>query len=61
MKVFKKYKKIMDITKEELKSITLKVIDGMEKIKSIMSYFRKANIEQIADIKVEELQDYKKG
>ncbi len=47
--------------KEELKSITLKGIDGMEKIKSIMSHFRNANIEQIADIKVAELRDYKEG
>ena len=33
----------------------------MEQIKSIMSHFRNANIEQIADIKVEALKDYKKG
>ncbi len=46
--------------KVELKSITLKCLDSMEKIKSIMSNFRKENIEQIVDIKVEELQDYKK-
>ena len=55
--VYKKY----GYFKEELKSITLKGIDGMEKIKSIMSHFRNANIEQIADIKVEELRDYKEG
>ena len=55
--VYKKY----GYYKEELKSITLKGIDGMEKIKSIMSHFRNANIEQIADIKVEELRDYKEG
>ena len=47
--------------KEDIKSITLKGIDGMEKIKSIMSHFRNANIGQIADIKVEELRDYKEG
>ena len=55
--VYKKY----GYYKEELKSITLKGIDGMEKIKSIMSHFRHTNIEQIADIKVEELRDYKEG
>ena len=55
--VYKKY----GYYKEELKSITLKGIDGMEKIKSIMSHFRNANIEQIANIKVEELRDYKEG
>ena len=55
--VYKKY----GYYKEELKSITLKGIDGMEKIKSIMSHFRNANIGQIADIKVEELRDYKEG
>ena len=55
--VYKKY----GYYKEELKSITLKGIDGMEKIKSIMSHFRNANIEEIADIKVEELRDYKEG
>ena len=55
--VYKKY----GYFKEELKSITLKGIDGMEQIKSIMSHFRNANIEQIADIKVETLKDYKTG
>lgn len=55
--VYKKY----GYYKEELKSITLKGIDGMEKIKSIMSHFRNASIEQIADIKVAELRDYKEG
>lgn len=47
--------------KEELKSITLKGIDGMEQIKSIMSYFRNTEIEEIADIKVMEIKDYKNG
>lgn len=46
--------------KEELKSITLKGIDGMEKIKSIMSYFRNTKVDKIADIKVIEIKDYKK-
>ncbi|MGY5266263.1 phospho-sugar mutase [Paraclostridium bifermentans] len=47
--------------KEELKSITLKGIDGMEKIKSIMSYFRNTEVDEIADIKVIEIKDYKNG
>ncbi|OXX82707.1 phosphoglucomutase [Paraclostridium benzoelyticum] len=47
--------------KEELKSITLKGIDGMEQIKSIMSYFRNTKVNEIADIKVIEIKDYKNG
>lgn len=47
--------------KEELKSITLKGIDGMEQIKSIMSYFRNTEVNEIADIKVIEIKDYKNG
>lgn len=47
--------------KEELKSITLKGIDGMEQIKSIMSYFRNTEFDEIADIKVVEIKDYKNG
>ena len=60
MKDFKKCTKVW-ILQGRVKSITLKGIDGMEKIKSIMSHFRNANIEEIADIKVEELRDYKEG
>ena len=55
--VYKKY----GYYKEELKSITLKGIDGMEKIKSIMSHFRNADIKEIANIKVAQLIDYKEG
>lgn len=55
--VYKKY----GYFKEELKSITLKGIDGMEQIKSIMSYFRNADIDNIANIKVKELKDYSNG
>lgn len=47
--------------KEELKSITLKGIDGMEQIKSIMSYFRNTEVDEIADIKVIKIKDYKNG
>ena len=55
--VYKKY----GYYKEELKSITLKGIDGMEKIKSIMSHFRNADIKEIGNIKVAQLIDYKEG
>ena len=44
--------------KESLKSITLKGIDGLNKIKNIMSYFRECNIKEITDVKVKELKDY---
>lgn len=47
--------------REELKSITLKGIDGMEQIKSIMHTFRTAEINEIAEIKVKELKDYSNG
>ena len=47
--------------KEELKSITLKGIDGMEKIQKIMTYFRTADIKEIANIKIKELKDYEEG
>lgn len=47
--------------REELKSITLKGIDGMEQIKSIMNTFRTSNIKEIAGIRVAELKDYNKG
>lgn len=55
--VYKKY----GYYREELKSITLKGIDGMEQIKSIMNTFRTSNIEEIANIKVAELKDYSQG
>ena len=42
--VYKKY----GYYREELQSITLKGIDGMEQIKSIMNTFRTSNIEEIA-------------
>ena len=55
--VYKKY----GYYREELQSITLKGIDGMEQIKSIMNTFRTSNIEEIAGIKVAELKDYSQG
>lgn len=47
--------------REELKSITLKGIDGMEQIKSIMNTFRSSDINEIGGIKVDDLKDYSKG
>ena len=55
--VYKKY----GYYREELQSITLKGIDGMEQIKSIMNTFRTSNIEEIAGIKVAQLKDYSQG
>lgn len=47
--------------KEDLKSITLVGIEGIEKIKDIMSYFRNSKMDKIADIKIKEVLDYKEG
>ena len=55
--VYKKY----GYYREELQFITLKGIDGMEQIKSIMNTFRTSNIDEIAGIKVAELKDYSQG
>ena len=55
--VYKKY----GYYKEDLKSITLKGIDGMKQIQNIMNSFRTSDIASIADIKVSEIRDYKKG
>ena len=46
---------------EGLKSITLQGIEGVNKIKEIMNYFKTSTIENIANTKVEELLDYSKG
>lgn len=47
--------------KEDLKSLTLKGIEGIEKIKEIMNYFRNSNIKEIANIKIDKILDYKEG
>ncbi|GAA0105708.1 phospho-sugar mutase [Paraclostridium sordellii] len=57
MEIYNKY----GYYKEELKSITLKGIDGMEQIKSIMQYYRNSNIESVGNIKIKELKDYSSG
>lgn len=66
-KGFSLYESMMDtydkfgFYKEDLKSITLKGIEGIEKIKNIMNYFRTSNIEQIGSIKIKNMLDYKNG
>ena len=47
--------------KESLKSITLKGIDGVEKIAEIMKSFRNDDISSIAGVKVDRKLDYKEG
>lgn len=47
--------------KEQTISLTLKGIEGVEKIKEIISYFRENQIDYINDIKVVDKKDYKKG
>ena len=47
--------------KEALKSITLKGIDGVEKIAEIMKSFRNDDISSIAGVKVDRKLDYKEG
>ncbi|MDV9420041.1 phospho-sugar mutase [Clostridioides difficile] len=47
--------------KEDLKSVTLKGIDGIKKIKEMMFYFRSVKIDNVADVKVDKILDYKEG
>ncbi|UUC41479.1 phospho-sugar mutase [Clostridioides difficile] len=47
--------------KEDLKSVTLKGIDGIKKIKEMMLYFRNVKIDNVADVKVDKILDYKEG
>ena len=47
--------------KEALKSITLKGIDGVERIAEIMKSFRNDDISSIAGVKVDRKLDYKEG
>lgn len=47
--------------KEETISLTLKGIEGLAKIKDIISYFRENKIISINDIKVVDIKDYSKG
>lgn len=56
MNLYKKY----GFFKEDLKAITLKGIDGMEKIKTIMEDFRQNPPTKMGDYQVLKLRDYKK-
>lgn len=47
--------------KEDLKSVTLKGIDGIKKIKEMMLYFRSVKIDNVADVKVDKILDCKNG
>lgn len=56
-KLYEKY----GFFKEETISLTLKGIEGLEKIKDIIAYFRDNEINSINDTKVVDVKDYKKG
>ncbi|MGL5692975.1 MAG: phospho-sugar mutase, partial [Peptostreptococcaceae bacterium] len=47
--------------KEKTISMTLKGIEGLQKIQEIISYFRNSKIDSINDIKVVDLKDYQMG
>ena len=47
--------------KEKTISLTLKGIEGLAKIKEIITYFRENDIEEFNNTKVVDLKDYKKG
>lgn len=47
--------------KEDMISVTLKGIEGMEKIKDIMNYFRENKLETIGSLSVKEVKDYNMG
>ncbi|MGL5557532.1 MAG: phospho-sugar mutase [Paraclostridium dentum] len=47
--------------KEDMISLTLSGIAGLEKIKEIMEYFRKNGLNELAEVKVIESKDYNEG
>lgn len=47
--------------KEDMISVTLKGIEGMEKIKEIIKYFRENKLENIGGLNVKEVKDYSLG
>ena len=57
LSLYKKY----GFFKEKTKSITLKGIEGLAKIKYIISYFRENEISFMGDFKVIDIKDYSKG
>ncbi len=54
------YKKI-GYYKDDLKSITIKGKEGLEKIENMMKYFRENPPKTINEIKIKEIKDYKEG
>ena len=57
LELYKKY----GFFKEKTISITLKGIEGINKIQEIISYFRNTEISNINNVKVVDLKDYQKG
>lgn len=57
LELYKKY----GFFKEKTISITLKGIEGLNKIQEIISYFRNTEISNINNVKVVDLKDYQKG
>ena len=57
VELYKKY----GFFKEKTISITLKGIEGLNKIQEIISYFRNTEIDTINNVKVIDLKDYQKG
>ncbi|SCH72408.1 Phosphoglucomutase [uncultured Clostridium sp.] len=57
LELYKKY----GFFKEKTISITLKGIEGLNKIQEIISYFRNTEISSINNVKVVDLKDYQKG
>ena len=51
----------MDSLKKKTISITLKGIEGLAKIKDIISYFRENEVSSMGDFKVIDMKDYSKG
>ena len=47
--------------KEDMISLTLSGIAGLEKIKDIMEYYRVNGMDEVAGIKVVDMKDYSKG
>lgn len=47
--------------KEDMISLTLSGISGLEKIKEIMEYFRENGLNEVAEVKVIESKDYNEG
>ena len=57
MSLYEKY----GFFKEKTISITLKGIEGLAKIKDIISYFRENEVSSMGDFKVIDMKDYSKG